>query len=125
MKLLFLLLGIFVACRASFTKRGCEGDPDDCQRGLFQFNTCRNPHNVSEKKGIDQDVLDDLHFFSQFAAAAYWPDNNNSTGDLLKCSGGSCPKIPTGNCPDVEKAEYTTVQEWKDVDKFDDHGKCL
>ena len=125
MKLLFLLLGIFVICNVSLSKRGCGGDPDDCHPGFLKINSCRNSQNTSEEKGVDQDVLDKLHLFSQFAAAAYWPDNNNSTGDLLKCSDGSCPKIPTGNCPDVEKGEYTTVQEWKDVDKVDDHGKCL
>ena len=122
MKPLLLLFSLFVACTASLSESDCGPDPDDCERGFLTFNSCLNPKNTSEQRGIEQDLLDSLRFFSQFAAAAYWPDNNNSTGDLLKCSGDSCPKIPSGNCPDVEKGEYTTVSEWKDVARFDDHG---
>ena len=82
------------------------------------------PENT-EQKGIDQGLLDKLHFFSQFAAAAYWPGNTNSTGDQVKCSGNSCPGVPEGNCPDVEKGEYVTTAEWKDIATFDDHGRDL
>lgn len=118
-----LLYWSFAACSASLTQRSCGDDPEDCDLKLFHVNTCHDPKNAAEQKGIDQGLLDNLRFFSQFAAAAYWPGNTNSTGDLLKCSGDSCPKVPAGNCPDVEKGEYMTITEWKDVAKFDDHGK--
>ena len=125
MRPFIFLFGIFIACSASLTKRKCNPDPDDCKTGLLQFNTCHVSKNQREKQGIDQDLFDKLRFFSQIAAASYWPGNNNSTGDLLKCSGDSCPNIPEDNCPDVENSEYTTVSEWQDVAQFDDHGKLL
>ena len=117
-----LLFAWFVACYASLADKGCGDDPEDCDTGFRYFNSCRNPKNTSEQKGIDQDLLDNLRFFSQIAAASYWPGNNNSTGDFLKCSGDSCPNVPAGNCPDVEKEEYLTVSEWEDVAEFDGHG---
>ena len=123
MRIALLLFAFLIACASSLVKRGCHDDPEDCKLGLFHVNECTNLENTAEQKGIEQDLLDKLRFFSQIAAASYWPDNNNSTGDLLKCSGASCPKIPAGNCPDVEKGEYKTISEWQDVSKFDDHGK--
>lgn len=124
MRPVLLLLGIFfIACATSRTERACGKDPDDCNLGFLHVNECRNPKNVSEHKGVEQEVLDNIRLFAQFSAAAYWPGNNNSTGDLLKCSGPTCPKVPEGNCPDVEKAEYTTVSEWQDQAGFDDHGE--
>lgn len=123
MRLVLLLLAIFIACATSRTERDCGKDPDDCNLALLHVNDCRNPKNVSDHKGVDQEVLDNIRLFSQFAAAAYWPGNNNSTGDLLRCSGPSCPKVPAGNCPDVEKAEYMAISEWEDMAGFDDHGK--
>lgn len=123
MKLSLLLFAWFVACNASLAEQQCGDDPEDCDTGFLYFNSCQNPKNTTEQKGIDQDLLDSLRFFSQLAAASYWPGNNNSTGDLLKCSGDSCSKVPVGNCPDVEKGEYMTVSEWKDVAHFDDHGE--
>ena len=118
-----LLLSLLAACSLSLTNLGCRDDPEDCDLGFFHVNTCKHPKNATEQRGIDQGLLDEFRFFSQFAAASYWPGNNNSTGDLLKCSGDSCPKVPAGNCPDVEKREYMTVSEWEDVARFDDHGK--
>ncbi|CAD6572071.1 MAG: hypothetical protein ASARMPRED_005038 [Alectoria sarmentosa] len=112
----------FVACIASLTKQDCGDDPKDCDVKSLPINTSQDPQDETEQIGIDQGLLDNLHFFSQFAAASYWPGNTNSTGDLLKCSGDSCPKVPAGNCPDVEKEKYMTISEWKDFAGFDDHG---
>ena len=120
-----LVFSFFVISSASLTNRSCGNDPEDCNWGIGNLNSCKDPKNATEQIGIEQDLLDNLRFFSQFAAASYWPDNNNSTGDFLKCSGDSCPKVPAGNCPDVEKDEYTTVSEWQDMAGFDDHGKDL
>lgn len=118
-----LLFFLFVACSASLTNRDCGDDPEDCDLGFLHVNSCRDPENAEEQIGIDLGLLDSLRFFSQFAAASYWPGNTNSTGDLLKCSGDKCPKVPAGNCPDVEEGEYMTISEWKDIARFDDHGK--
>ena len=118
-----LLFYSCVACIASLTKEDCGDDPTDCDVKSLHINTSQDPQDEREQIGIDQGLLDNLRFFSQFAAASYWPGNTNSTGDLLKCSGDSCPKVPAGNCPDVEKGEYMTISEWKDFAGFDDHGE--
>lgn len=95
-----LLFSFFVACTGSLRDRDCVKNPKDCDHEILQFD---NTKDTTEQVGMDQDLLENLRFFSQFAAAAYWPGNNNSTGDLLRCSSDSCPKAPAGNCPDVEK----------------------
>ena len=59
--------------------------------------------SVIEQVGIDQGLLGDVRFFSQLAAASYWPGNNNSTSDLLKHCCDSYPKVPEGICPEVER----------------------
>lgn len=122
MRLFILLFVLFVGCIASLAKRDCGDDSEDCEPGFLHDNTSQDPKDATEQIGIDQGLLDKFRFFSQFAAASYWPGNTNSTGDMLKCSGDSCPKVPAGNCPDVEKGEYMTVSEWKDIAIFDDHG---
>ena len=123
MRPFLLLFGLFVVCGALFQKRGCGDDPEDCDLEFLSINHCVDRKDAAVQNGIDQGLLDRLRFFSQFAAASYWPGNNNSTGDLLKCSGDHCPKVPSGNCPDVEKADYMTISEWKDIQRFDDYGQ--
>ena len=70
MRPLFLLFSLFVASGASLIERDCGSDPDDCEHGPMSLNSCKNPKNASEQKGIERDLLDNLRFFSEFAAAA-------------------------------------------------------
>ena len=76
----------------------------------------------TEVEGIDAGLLAQFKLMSEYAAAAYWPGNNNSTGDLISCSGDSCPTVPEGNCPQVEAANATTVVEFEHG-PFDDTGR--
>ena len=56
---------------------------------------------------IDSNILANLNFFEQFAAAAYCEGNNNvpAGGPKLTCS--------SGNCPLVETNDVTTVYEFQ------------
>ena len=76
----------------------------------FHANACKDAKDAAEQRCINRNRLGNLQFIPQFAAASHWPDNNNSTGDPLRCPGDGCQ---AGNCPDLEKGEYTTVSEWK------------
>ncbi|KAL8718610.1 MAG: hypothetical protein Q9225_004273 [Loekoesia sp. 1 TL-2023] len=64
--------------------------------------------------GISINLLDTFKLVSQYAAAAYCPDNNDSLDTILTC--------PTHNCPLVEAAGATTLSEFEDTPKFDDTG---
>ena len=83
-------------------------------------NACKDAKDAAEQRCINRNRLGNLQFISQFAAASHWPDNNNSTGDLLRCPGDGCPKVQAGNCPHLEKGEYTTVSEWEDMADLSD-----
>ena len=118
-----LLFGFFVACNASLKKRDYSHDPEECDLGFLHVNNSQDPKNTTEQIGMNQGLMDSLRFFFQFAAALYWPGNRNWTSALLKCSGDNCPKVPAGNCLDVEAGVYMTISEWHDVARFDGHGK--
>lgn len=53
---------------------------------------------------MTSDVLQQLDFFAQYAAASYCTNNVDSTGDELTCD--------AGNCPDVQQASTTTLYEF-------------
>ncbi|CAI7600516.1 unnamed protein product [Penicillium glandicola] len=55
-------------------------------------------------RDVSTDVLGQLSLFSQYAAASYCTNNNNSTGDSLSCA--------EGNCPLVEAADTTSLYEF-------------
>lgn len=89
----------------------------------WDVNRCEDLPTNTETSGIGQQQLDDIGLMAQYAAAAYWPGNNNSTGDFLSCSRSPCDRAPKGNCPDVEAARVTTIAEFKDTPDVDDHGR--
>lgn len=67
----------------------------------------------TETKGISPELFDQLQLMLQYSAAAYWPRNVNSVGDRLSCSLDHCDKLPKSNCPRVEAANASTVDEFK------------
>ena len=67
-----------------------------------------------EKRAIDTATFNNLKFFSQYAAAAYCPGNNNSTGTKITCE--------AGNCPDVQTADTHTVSEFENSIQTDITG---
>ena len=83
------------------------GDP----WGLFDFS---GSGASSTHYGISNQLLENMRFASQYAAAAYCPDNNDSPSTRLTC--------PTNNCPLVEEAGATTLSEFEDTPHFDDTG---
>ncbi|KAL1648480.1 hypothetical protein SLS58_002235 [Diplodia intermedia] len=58
-----------------------------------------------ERRDISQDLFDTFKLMSQYAAAAYCPDNNDTPNTKVTCN--------TGNCPLVEAADATTVSEFE------------
>lgn len=54
---------------------------------------------------VSASILDQLQFFSQYSAAAYCLDNNNSPDTKVTC--------PQGNCARVEAANATTLTEFE------------
>lgn len=53
---------------------------------------------------ISSTVLDNIDLFAQYSAAAYCSSNIESTGTTLTCD--------VGNCPLVEAAGATTIDEF-------------
>lgn len=48
--------------------------------------------------GISEDLFDNFKLFANFTAAAYCPNNENSTsGSLVTCSGSNCTLIEADN----------------------------
>lgn len=86
--------------------------------------SCKDDDANTIKKGISDDLLFQFHLFAEYAAAAYAPINNNSTGTFITCSGNSCPGIKEqgGNCPQVEVAKARTLMEFQNTPRFDDTG---
>ncbi|KAL8940152.1 MAG: hypothetical protein Q9216_002970 [Gyalolechia sp. 2 TL-2023] len=64
--------------------------------------------------GISHGLLDTFKLVSQYAAASYCADNNDSPDTVLTC--------PTKNCPLVEAAGVVTLSEFEDTPLFDNTG---
>ena len=69
---------------------------------------CLTPHSqvqhVPTPLDITSAVLDKIDLFAQYSAAAYCSSNIESTSTTLTCS--------VGNCPLVEAAGATTIDEF-------------
>ena len=72
------------------------------------------PPSPEVNHGITDELLWTFNLMSQYAAASYCPTNNNSTGTPLVCS--------AGNCPMVECAGATTIDEFLDSPQWDTTG---
>ena len=109
----------------SVTSRHCQHQniPGDCDRDIHHMNSCKDEKSNTATRDIDQMLLDDIRLMAEYAAAAYWPGNNNSTDTPVSCTGYNCTHVPEGNCPRVEAAGARTTIEFKDTPKFDDHGE--
>lgn len=79
----------------------------------------------TETKGISQELFDDLQLMVQYCAATYYPSNVNSTGDKLSCSRDHCEALPIDNCPRVEEANASTINEFTKTVDGDDDGREL
>ncbi|KUM60987.1 hypothetical protein ACN42_g6149 [Penicillium freii] len=66
----------------------------------------------SVPRDVSSSVLDKLTLFSQWAAASYCTNNDNSTGDAVSCE--------AGNCPLVESADTTTLYEFNESCSYGD-----
>ncbi|KAL4782766.1 Alpha/Beta hydrolase protein [Aspergillus varians] len=64
------------------------------------------------RRDVSADVLSQLNLFAEYAAASYCTPNINSTGDKLTCA--------TGNCPTVQAAETTTLDEFYEDQEYGD-----
>jgi hypothetical protein len=63
---------------------------------------------------VSTSLLSNLEFFSQYSAAAYCLDNNNSPNTKVTC--------PQGNCARVEAANTNTLSEFENSIKSDVTG---
>ncbi|KAI4189984.1 MAG: hypothetical protein L6R41_001092 [Letrouitia leprolyta] len=104
--LLYLSLILSPLVLALPLEAGTPGDPN-----LLDFY---GPKDSEIHHGISHSLLDTFKLVSQYAAAAYCPDNNDSPDTILTC--------PTKNCPLVEAAGVATLSEFEDTPKFDDTG---
>ncbi|KAL6720141.1 hypothetical protein ACLMJK_002062 [Lecanora helva] len=120
---LFFSLWLTPAFGGLFHCHGGGDIPGQCRHKFFHWNQCKPERGLTKTEGISKELLDQFRLMSQYAAAAYWPGNNNSTGTPLSCSGPNCHNDPDGNCPLVEQAKASTTDEFQDTPKFDDHGK--
>ena len=73
--------------------------------GLYWVATVSSAPIQIEKRAIDASLLDQLYYYSQWAAAAYCLGNNNSPGTKILC--------PQGNCPRVEAENTNTLTEFQ------------
>ncbi|PYI01548.1 lipase 2 [Aspergillus sclerotiicarbonarius CBS 121057] len=65
-----------------------------------------------QRRDISSDLLDKIDLFAQYSAAAYCKSNIESTSTTLTCS--------VGNCPLVEAAGATTLDEFDDTSEYGD-----
>ncbi|EHA28261.1 lipase [Aspergillus niger ATCC 1015] len=65
-----------------------------------------------QRRDISSTVLDNIDLFAQYSAAAYCSSNIESTGTTLTCD--------VGNCPLVEAAGATTIDEFDDTSSYGD-----
>ncbi|KAA6409823.1 MAG: hypothetical protein FRX48_06435 [Lasallia pustulata] len=68
----------------------------------------------SKHVGISKELLAKFKLYSEYAAAAYCIDNNNSPETRVTC--------PCNNCKLVEAANATTISEFENTIKTDDTG---
>ncbi|KAL8950163.1 MAG: hypothetical protein Q9222_003791 [Ikaeria aurantiellina] len=73
-----------------------------------------SPSDQSIHYGISYELLDTFKLVSQYAAASYCADNNDSPNTPLTCQ--------THNCPLVEATNATALSEFENTPKFDDTG---
>ncbi|RAL03111.1 lipase family protein [Aspergillus ibericus CBS 121593] len=65
-----------------------------------------------QRRDITSALLDKIDLFAQYSAAAYCSSNIESTGTTLTCS--------VGNCPLVEAAGATTIDEFDETSDYGD-----
>ncbi|KAL8841755.1 MAG: hypothetical protein Q9170_000788 [Blastenia crenularia] len=86
------------------------GDPLD----FSDYQATSAASELSTHIGISNSLLQTFKLISQYAAATYCPDNNDSANTTLTC--------PAKNCPLVEEAGAITLSEFEDTPHFDDTG---
>ncbi|KAI9803523.1 MAG: hypothetical protein M1825_001866 [Sarcosagium campestre] len=64
------------------------------------------PANL-KPRAIPQSQLDDFIFYSQYAAAAYCPDNNDTPDTKVTCDAGNCPLIEVDDTKTITEFENT------------------
>lgn len=117
-----LLAGLVLAAQSLPEPKHLE--PGECVHQFRHLNSCDDAPTNTETNGISAGLLADMHLMAEHAAAVYLLANNNSTGTPLTCT-GTCPGIKEGSCPQVEAAGATTITEFKDTPRFDDHGNSF
>ncbi len=75
---------------------------------------CDDPSPHDTHNGVSESTLGEFALFSQYAAAAYCEENNNSSGTKITCA--------TKNCPDVEAANVTSHNEFENSPIADTTG---
>lgn len=75
---------------------------------------CGDPSPHETHNGISESTLESFALFSQYAAAAYCEENNNSSGTKITCA--------AKNCPDVEAANVTSRNEFENSPIADTTG---
>ncbi len=75
---------------------------------------CDDPSPHDTHNGVSESTLEQFALFSQYAAAAYCEENNNSSGTKITCA--------AKNCPEVEAANVTSRNEFEDSPIADTTG---
>ena len=121
---LWFLMGIAAGDPSDDCNYGGPSIKGHCRHHFLEQNRCHHEKFNTVSEGIPLDLLYQFQLMAQYAAAAYWPGNNNSTDTPLSCSSDQCKYHPEGNCPLVEAANATTSVEFKNTPPWlDDHGK--
>ncbi|KAL6712673.1 hypothetical protein ACN47E_000550 [Coniothyrium glycines] len=71
---------------------------------------------VLEGRGIASDLLTKFKLMEQYASAAYCSNNGDSVGDRISCASGNCPDVQNADSSSV--AEYSRVETSTDVTGF-------
>ncbi|KAL9122820.1 MAG: hypothetical protein Q9187_000630 [Circinaria calcarea] len=107
---LVCLLGLATAVISATLPHAEKDKGHDSHR---TFSSKDSPSN-REYIGISEDLLQRFRLMAEYAAAAYCPGNNDSPGNQITC--------PAGNCPHVEAANATTMEEFRNTRITDDTG---
>ena len=88
--------------------------PTLCVYGMLNPFKCKDDPNLPVIEHVSQQLLNRMKLMSQYAAAAYCPENSNSSLTDIKCH--------THNCPLVEERHVQSLVEFEDMVAADSTG---
>ncbi|KAI9844580.1 MAG: hypothetical protein M1838_002145 [Thelocarpon superellum] len=67
--------------------------------------------DARDSVGVPEDVFQNLKLFSQYAAATYCTNNNDSPNSKITCGANACPMVEAANTTSIIEFQHTLITD--------------